>query len=1080
MKFGKEILANQVPGWSTKYLDYKALKKIVSSLTKRRLPLTSSTLPGPAPDYNGLGVTSEVHTFAQPTLWESSATDPVEPPLPAYLSSNDDRGPVFQQHKAAFFSRLEEELKKINGFYLQREAELRLRLENLLRKRQAAAQRLSESSQEDNPLDYVEWRAIEEGFRVLEHDLGKVQQFIDMNATGFRKILKKWDKRSKSTTKELYLSRQVEVTPCFNRQLISEMTDTVASCLLDVASSAIVSSRLPEGTLPDRTGPSGNAYKELEDGFGKAIATRDVVMLRTLLSQAAELALQATVRTHVARILWRGIIVAPPALADIMIASEDISFDFNFVDDINGRTCLHEAAIAGELRLLNICLARGVPINQVDAYGRNALHYASINGNAPICGALLEFNGSHGRVDPCAFDLENHTPLVYACISGSHDSVSVLLEDSRVAMELPATTADLNPLSLASRMGHTSVVRVLLSHGAPNRPNRNGEFPLHLAAHHGHADICDLLCQHEMCDRADKYNEWTPLFHAAANGHSNCIRVLIQHGCNRAALDENGRSALYHAAWNGHVDCVSLLLSGHDPVAAQPTSQISPFINISPAQAEAASDSGDLDMIPSLLLPPPIMPLRTYGHNFLHHNHLIVVGLGHPFTGTTREPLQLRLKSERFVKSSGVQSTTQPPALRLVVSSLPETLMTPFEVLLPVGSQTTTLSFQAPTTDQIALQFSLYPSFGTKMLGKAVVHPALVANSKSMTSCTLPLLDHRLNVIGEIYADLFTISPLHGPTLSLNGGIIDTYWKSNVPQPPPAQPTRPAPRGLSSTQTSPSNVSASATDSPRPPTVSSLVGDFVHAIVQVTRDGVPVVFHAQTLPDAHFSLGIRDVVFAEVHSLATRLGKDGWKCGQMATASGWQAVISDRLITLKTLLEVLPASIGLLVELAFTDPRERQQSINSGVDAVLLTLYGCTTSTSVSEGIRRRKIAFVSRSPDICAAVNWKQPNYPVFFASACGSQQQTSWLEHPIPEDRRCRSLGAAVEFASSNNLLGIIIPSTLIAEVPALAAGVKQHGLMLATYGSQEALQFADHADAILSNGVFSVPDNSRRVAS
>ena len=36
---------------------------------------------------------------------------------------------------------------------------------------------------------------------------------------GFRKILKKWDKRSRSTTKELYLSRQVEVQPVFNRQV---------------------------------------------------------------------------------------------------------------------------------------------------------------------------------------------------------------------------------------------------------------------------------------------------------------------------------------------------------------------------------------------------------------------------------------------------------------------------------------------------------------------------------------------------------------------------------------------------------------------------------------------------------------------------------------------------------------------------------------------------------------------------------------------------------------------------------------------------------------------------------------------
>lgn len=79
---------------------------------------------------------------------------------------------------------------------------------------------------------------MEEGFRLLERDLAKLQvnsadthlatstnadfqHFIEINATGFRKILKKWDKRSRSTMKELYLVRQVEVQPVFNRQVPS-------------------------------------------------------------------------------------------------------------------------------------------------------------------------------------------------------------------------------------------------------------------------------------------------------------------------------------------------------------------------------------------------------------------------------------------------------------------------------------------------------------------------------------------------------------------------------------------------------------------------------------------------------------------------------------------------------------------------------------------------------------------------------------------------------------------------------------------------------------------------------------------
>lgn len=113
-----------------------------------------------------------------------------------------------------------------------------MRLETLLSKRRAAATRGVPDAVDDPTQNHVEWSAVEEGFRLLERDLGKIQvfvyrrtcfwlaytnstfqQFIEINATGFRKILKKWDKRSKSTTKELYLARQVDVQPVFNRQV---------------------------------------------------------------------------------------------------------------------------------------------------------------------------------------------------------------------------------------------------------------------------------------------------------------------------------------------------------------------------------------------------------------------------------------------------------------------------------------------------------------------------------------------------------------------------------------------------------------------------------------------------------------------------------------------------------------------------------------------------------------------------------------------------------------------------------------------------------------------------------------------
>ena len=63
---------------------------------------------------------------------------------------------------------------QINGFYLQKEAELKLRLETLLSKRRAAALRTLPEATDNLATDHVEWTAVEEGFRLLERDLAKL------------------------------------------------------------------------------------------------------------------------------------------------------------------------------------------------------------------------------------------------------------------------------------------------------------------------------------------------------------------------------------------------------------------------------------------------------------------------------------------------------------------------------------------------------------------------------------------------------------------------------------------------------------------------------------------------------------------------------------------------------------------------------------------------------------------------------------------------------------------------------------------------------------------------------------------
>ncbi|KZT12789.1 uncharacterized protein LAESUDRAFT_16249 [Laetiporus sulphureus 93-53] len=170
MKFGKQIQAEQIPGWSSAYLDYKSLKKIISSLAANR----------PVPEATRTAIALRPgEILSRPAADASAATPSIsdDPLIFAALGQDDDRGPNFQAHKAAFFFKLERELEKINAFYLLKEAELKLRLETLLSKRRAAAARVLPDSFDDATKNHVEWSAVEEGFRLLERDLGKLQVY---------------------------------------------------------------------------------------------------------------------------------------------------------------------------------------------------------------------------------------------------------------------------------------------------------------------------------------------------------------------------------------------------------------------------------------------------------------------------------------------------------------------------------------------------------------------------------------------------------------------------------------------------------------------------------------------------------------------------------------------------------------------------------------------------------------------------------------------------------------------------------------------------------------------------------------
>ena len=104
-----------MPGWSQYYLDYKFLKKIISSLAANRPASEAAALAlGVRPsDVAPKSSSNEAQERDSEDIASILGDGLNQPPLQSTSGQDDDRGPDFQAHKAAFFFKLERELEKV-------------------------------------------------------------------------------------------------------------------------------------------------------------------------------------------------------------------------------------------------------------------------------------------------------------------------------------------------------------------------------------------------------------------------------------------------------------------------------------------------------------------------------------------------------------------------------------------------------------------------------------------------------------------------------------------------------------------------------------------------------------------------------------------------------------------------------------------------------------------------------------------------------------------------------------------------------------------------------------------------------
>jgi CDK inhibitor PHO81 len=847
-----------------------------------------------------------------------------------------------------------------------------------------------------------------EGFQQFDNDLNKLQQFVEVNETAISKILKKWDKTSKSRTKELYLQRAVEIQPCFRRDVLRDLSDRSTTARLDLEGWAEGENIQQDARPIDRTigHRVGTDESDVDLQILQAAAAGNLATLREWI---VRLGASPNAKERFTRIFLASISDSADEAVSLLLDTNLI--DIHAEDDVNERNCLHEAAIYGKDFVLNHGLTNGVDLSRHDVYGRIPLHYACLKGRVTMAETLIE----RGPTTVNNKDHDNFTPLIHSIVRHKIACVEQLL--SRHAQIDPTSDGEHIPLNLACQHGSIEVAKLLLQRNARLLPDAEGLYPQHLVARSGQSSELLLLLKDHGGDlnQKDKLYQWTPLFHAASEGRVNCLRTLLENGADVQALDEKGLSAMYYATWEGHLECMDLLWERSSRRHDKGSQTIRAVGALTPLHSQflplhmdlsTPQQSGEVDGIPDLSLPPPIIPLRRYGHNFLDSKTYVAINFS------------------RGAKSIKFFNEGRFPAARITISSKLSDLI-PRNIMLPIQDDTKSVSFQIDSLESFAVDFEIFPTFGSKVIAKSVALPDVFrAVESSSGTCCLPLFDPRLRAVGQIHFSFQVIKPFSGEPLEITH--FATYWKAT----------------------------SALDDRSGLITGSSLSGDYLQLVIQMTRDNIPIVYPTYCITRGGMDIFIGNLTYTSLKDAGL---VDERKLADMQTVgvdiSALHTLLRSSLLPVKDILEHLQTSIHVNLQIPYPSAIEEYTlrlgptiDINTFTDVILNIVFDHARASKIQNSDFMRSIVFTSTNPQVCSAFNWKQPNFPVLLCNDLGSARHVREKAMGVlAEVRAPLSIKESARLAQNNNFMGLTCRSHILEMVPALIETIKEAGLVL-----------------------------------
>ncbi|CEP15880.1 hypothetical protein [Parasitella parasitica] len=1076
MKFGKTLLSNQTPEWSRNYISYKALKKEIKA--------ASAELP-PAEEQ----VTALIHR----RLW------------------------ILQEKHEKYHDESDE---------------------------------------------------LASALKETRNQMNKLMWFAELNSKGFRKILKKLDKKLGLDFQTVYWETKVAVLPFAAPIQLRKELDLVTDWISTLSSSSDKqqnsSNTNSNNSISSSNGGNNKStlklarYTSKNEDISNAIKNDDQAELASLLKEGSR-----TNDTILELAVEHGSVQCLTYLVST------VGLSLISIRDINERNLLHRVCIRPppSMKIVEALLELEPLLSiQKDFAGRRPLHYAAESNNARLIQVLLRHAIGHnhyalheGFADPVWQDREGFTPLFFGIIHGSTVAVKELIEvgqidnidelmasanksptisDASLSSEelvsnenepLPDFARSLHhpsSVALACKLRNLELLKLLISKRASvDLADEDGETPLLFAIRSNFLDGVKVLIYdgHVDVNLAEKVNGWTPLMIASIEGFKDIVEALLDANANKDTVDESGWSASEHAVFRGFLEIGRLTLPKDTKLHLDPAVRAkltgtsddegAGKSSASPATATATATKSKASKAVS-------KASRLYGHKYLTDLSMIIITLG---SNDVRNPL-----CHKFIElAEKFRGDDQQQRLSLSVSATNASGEFPI-IDLPTefshAFYAEPIVLFTPKPEEVTLRFDLIETFGSSRNSSVLARGTSVlagdfifTKSKGFKGPTekaslrgqqtVPLVQAKdLDCVGTLGFEYFVITPFENKNMRI--GDRYTYYKSVDTQVIGHRGSGMNRRG-SKLQVGENTVLSFVT-------AASLGAEYVEFDVQLTKDLVPVIYHDWTVTETGYDIPLNAITSEQFLNLR-RSGQikeyhTGVSDGEhgilvsttsnketptAATSTQSPLLISNGLphhgsghstpngvrtsrshsfsasspnrldlsdpfeqtrtsksgkikgngpetiqgpfTTLAEVLKSVPKSAGFNIEVKYPmideaeqDELTQFQELNIYVDTILECVYN-----NVQQD---RHVIFSSFHPEICLALNLKQPNYPVFFLTDAGTLPMA---------DRRCNSLQEAVRFAKQADLLGIVAASEPILEAPRMVQVIKEMGLLLFTYG-------------------------------